>query len=265
MAAGEKYQKSGRSNQVSLFGEEEARSLRGAMTPSGITVPACAVEEEIDSISKMEKESLGFYITAHPLARYEARMRECNVIPTEALENQEEGERSVCVCGIVTEEKVVQTKKGDKMAYLRLEDLTGSVEVILFPDLYRVSSPLIKEERPLLITGTLDKTEHGMKFKATTLRLLEGISAPTPLSISDKIESPADIISSLTISLSGDADPSIMNKLKELLSGSPGDIPVYLRVESPDRSVMIDTKKTVTASSLLTAKIEILVGYGKVT
>jgi hypothetical protein len=57
----------------------------------------------------------------------------------------------------------------------------------------------------------------------------------------------------------------MMNKLKELLSGSPGDIPVYLRVESPDRSVMIDTKKTVTASSLLTAKIEILVGYGKVT
>ncbi len=264
MESGEKSQKSAKANQVSLFGEEEAPAESGMSGLVGPLEEGTRSPEAIDEISRMEKESLGFYITAHPLDRYEALMKEYKAIPTEALESHEEGERTVCVCGIVTEEKVVQTKKGDRMAYLRLEDLTGSVEVIVFPDLYRVSAPLIKQEKPLLINGTLDKTEHGMKFKATTLRLLEG--STTPVSVKPSVAAPAPdkTPSSLIIALPENAAPSMMNNLKVLLSGSPGDIPVYIKVELPERSVMIDTKKTVTASSLLIAKIEIMVGSGKV-
>lgn len=256
MEAGEKSQKSMRSNQPSLFGEAPAVSGNSGLVEP-LAESTTLIPEEIDEISKMEKESLGFYITAHPLARYEALMKELNAIPTEALENLEEGERTVCVCGIVTEEKVVQTKKGDKMAYLHLEDLTGSVEVIVFPDLYRVAAPIIKEGKPLLINGTLDKTEHGIKFKATTLRLLDGTGASSA-------GVPNQTVSSLWITLHSDATPSMMNNLKELLSGFPGEVPVYLKVEAPGRSVVIDIKKTVKANSLLIAKIEMLIGSGKV-
>ena len=265
MAEGEKSQKSAKSNQVSLFGEE-AEAL-GVPTVFALeekeTVQSA---DEIDEISRMEKESLGFYITAHPLARYEALMKEYKAIPTEALEHQEEGERTVCVCGIVTEEKVVQTKKGDKMAYLRLEDLTGSVEVIVFPDLYRAAVSVIKQGKPLFITGTLDKTEHGMKFKATTCRLLESAKgySPIPVEAVSQYQTPEKTVSSLTLSVAENTAPSVMQALKEIFNGSPGDIPVYLRVELGNTPVLIDTKKTVVASSLLIAKIEMLIGTGKV-
>jgi DNA polymerase-3 subunit alpha len=276
MEAGEKTQKSEKANQISMFGDDSS-PLEGEVR-WGVGEGEANDSESADEIARMEKESLGFYITAHPLARYEALMKEHRAIPTEALENQEESERAVCVCGIVTEEKVVQTKKGDKMAYLRLEDLTGSVEVIVFPDLYRVAAPIIKQEKPLLITGTLDKTEHGMKFKALTCRLLDGT---LPKAVSSRLSggstlaghgAPAGHVapaeqaktkSSLIISLPDNTAPSIMNNLKEILSGFPGDIPVYLHVELPERSVMIDTKTTVLASPLMMAKIEILVGSGK--
>jgi len=247
MEAGEKAQKSSKSNQASLFVMEEE---------APVVSEVVSIDE--DAISRMEKESLGFYITAHPLTRYEALMKQYNAMPTEAMEDYEGGERAVCVCGIVTEEKVVQTKKGDRMAYLRLEDLTGSVEVIVFPDLYRISAGLIKQEKPLLINGTLDKTEHGMKFKATTLRLLDSTGAPAL--IQDRATTRVAPTMELIITLPENAAPSIMNNLKELLHSAPGDMPVYIKVES----VVIDTKKTVTASSLLIAKIEIMVGSGNV-
>ena len=159
------------------------------------------------------------------------------------------------------------------MAYLRLEDLTGSIEVIVFPDLYRVAVSVIKQEKPLLITGTLDKTEHGMKFKATTCRLLEGGGAPPATGTTDRSRTvhraptapPEKTVSSLVISLAENTASSVMNNLKEILNDFPGDISVYLEIELPERSVMIDTRQTVLASSLLIAKIEILVGSGKVS
>lgn len=67
-------------------------------------------------------------------------MKKRSATPTEALAAIEE-DREVRICGVVVQEKVATTKRGDRMAYLRIEDLTGSVEVIVFPDLYQTSAP----------------------------------------------------------------------------------------------------------------------------
>ncbi len=294
MQAAEKSKKSSGSNQVSLFGEEEM-PVSGKVEETGaahVVTPADA-----DEISKMEKESLGFYITAHPLARYEALMKQRNITPTELLQNNDEdddaeggtnsvltGDRFISVAGIVTEERVVQTKKGDKMSYLRLEDLTGSIEVILFPDLYRTAAPLVKMDKPIVITGTADRTEHGVKFKATRVSLLEEginrreteLSEPTPalspstmvsdiMPVGVRIGVEKESVASLVIIFSSENEvPSKMITLKEILGRSPGTTPVLLQFKTKEQSMVIDIKTKVSASPLLTAKIEMLFESAKV-
>jgi DNA polymerase-3 subunit alpha len=283
MEAGEKSKKTAGSNQASLFGEEDLN------TASKIeeTVETAVSPEAEDEISKMEKESLGFYITAHPLARFEALMKERNITPTEMLADQEEsdtpgavrtastgaGERFISVAGIVTEERVVQTKKGDKMSYLRLEDLTGSIEVILFPDLYRSAAPLIRMEKPIVVSGTADRTEHGIKFKATRVSLLETGTVPRvssdPPMVSEIVSAPVGVSEKTRASLvivfsSGNESPSKMNDLKTILRAAPGSVPVYLEVKMQEQTVTIDTKITASVSPLLIAKIETLFESAKV-
>ena len=292
MEAAEKTKKTGGGNQPSLFGDEEigmADSTKKEEAPGQDMTP-----EDQNEISRMEKESLGFYITAHPLARYEALMKQKKITPIEMLNDNDDeesetggtvsaqgsGERFISVAGIVTEERVVQTRKGDKMSYLRLEDLTGSIEVILFPDLYRTSSSLVKMEKPIVITGTADKTEHGIKFKATRVSLLEeGSNRPEAISKPQPTASPSIVLSdiipvkvaqdmsgtSLIIVFSSEREaPSKIAALKEILHDASGTVPVYLQVGTEAQSVMVDIKTKVTPSPLLTAKIEMLFTSAKV-
>ena len=73
--------------------------------------------------------------------------------------------------------KEVVTKRGDKMAYLTLEDTKGTVEVIVFPDLYSKNLSNISSEKPLIVTGTVDKAdETGARIKAKNITLLEDMA-----------------------------------------------------------------------------------------
>lgn len=101
------------------------------------------------------------------------------------------------------------------MAYLRVEDLTGSIEVIVFPDLYQVTATLFDQDTPLLITGTLDHGDKGTKLKATRILPLTQRKQIT-IALSAKTNSPSDI-----------------TRLHKILQRSPGQIPVVLKVTVP--------------------------------
>ena len=64
------------------------------------------------------------------------------------------------------------TKKGDRMAYLTLEDLHGTVEVIVFPDLFKTAGDLIVPERLVRITGTIDRGDKGTKMRGSKIEPL---------------------------------------------------------------------------------------------
>jgi DNA polymerase-3 subunit alpha len=115
-----------------------------------------------------EKEALGFYLTSHPLIRYQEHIRALTTADTEALGEMASGVQ-VSVGGLIAEVKEISTKKGDQMAFLSLEDMKGRVEVIVFPDLFRNVRPYIKVDVPVLIRGILDKGEERHKVKASSV------------------------------------------------------------------------------------------------
>jgi len=103
-----------------------------------------------------EKEMLGLYITSHPLNEYEAALSKLTSI-SELLEMEDNSIQRIG--GIVTKIKSVYTKKNQIMYYVGLEDKTGNLEIVVFPNAVEEYKDLIKTDRILQITGRLDKKE----------------------------------------------------------------------------------------------------------
>ncbi len=129
-----------------------------------------------EEILNGEKESLGFYFSKHPLKPYEDIIRQITRYDSQNLKESEALE-DVSVVGIVSTIKEITTKRGDRMAYLSLEDTKGIVEVIVFPDLFSKEFTTIKSGKPLVISGSLEKTEDGSpKIKAKNVALLDTLT-----------------------------------------------------------------------------------------
>jgi len=157
---GQSIQEERASAQVSLFGTEEVTKGNGS---GGMKLPIVPEWHDKEKLA-FEKEALGFLITGHPLDRYIddiRRLASCDIIN---LTEQTEGSE-VRVCGIITAFKEHITKgKGERMGFVTIEDLTGSVEVAVFTDIYVNAASILKSDDPLLITGKLEKGEKGAKI-----------------------------------------------------------------------------------------------------
>ena len=103
-----------------------------------------------------EKEMLGLYITSHPLNEYESVLSNLTSI-SDLLEKEDNSIQKIG--GIVTRIKSVYTKKNQVMYYVGLEDKTGNLEVVVFPNAVEEYKEIIKTDRILKITGRLDKKE----------------------------------------------------------------------------------------------------------
>ena len=136
-----------------------------------VALPAVPPWSESDLLA-FEKEALGFYITGHPLSRYSEDIKRLSTVDTVTL--QAAGDNmTVRLAGLPTEVKEKVTKKGDRMAFVRLEDLKGSVELIVFPDCYAEAAAHLTGDTPVLVKGTVDKDERGVKLKATKVLPLD--------------------------------------------------------------------------------------------
>ena len=216
--------------------------------------PLPDVEEwEESQLLRLEKESLGFYITSHPLARHAAEIRNHATATSEGLEELSDGQE-VRLCGIIAGQKITTTKRGDKMAYLRLEDLQGTVEVIVFPDLYKKVSGILALDTPFLVTGFMDRTEKGVKIKATHIEPLTKFRERTTRR--------ADIHLQATGLTAQD-----LQRLKEILLKHQGSCPVYLYLRMPNKiesTIAIDEQIRIKPSDLFIADIERDFGKGTV-
>jgi DNA polymerase-3 subunit alpha len=237
MSMGASYQKT--KEQVSIF---EALGAAGEDTALGILQDIPEWDEHI--LLKNEKETIGFYVTGHPLAGYESKIRKHSAITTEVLGDLDDG-KEVTICGIITDIRPALTKKGDKMAYLRIEDLDGSVEVIVFPDLYKASSELLAEDRLVIITGTINKNDAGSKIKGG--RIQDLVTAPETLHTQMDIR-----LHSLGLTAED------IKNLKGILEEHRGKCPVFLHLITNQKEyvVALDNSLRITPSDKLSASIE---------
>jgi DNA polymerase-3 subunit alpha len=201
-----------------------------------------------------EKESVGFYISGHPLAAFENDLKRYATATTETLDQFADG-KEVIICGIIAGLKQKITKKNDKMAIMNLEDLAGAVEVIVFPDLFRTSQHLLVTDAPLIIRGTLDKSEQGNKIKALTLGLLTEVKRKGATRLDIRLNATGLTREDLV-------------RMKDILMRYQGPIPVYLRLQSPaggDSLISVGREIRVAPSDQLISEIESFLGAGTVS
>ena len=135
------------------------------------TMPNISEWDEKQLLS-FEKESLGFYMTGHPLKRYEDIFEKFANADTNTLREKKDGE-SVVVGGAVSSVKTITTKKGEPMAFVTIEDMYGVVEIITFSSVYAVVDSLLEVGNLILIPGHLQKGENTIKILADDVIPLE--------------------------------------------------------------------------------------------
>jgi len=168
-----------------------------------------------------EKELVGFYITKHPLARFEKLVRTYSTCSTAELKSRGDGDE-VLLGGIIPKLKLTVTRKSnEKMAILTLEDLDGTVEVLAFPITYAKCAPLIKLDAMVFVKGRLSLKEEEPKIIANEISTLESVRMKYTRSVE---------IDLLTAGLEANA----LDRLKKVLSRYPGRVPVYLNFMKPD-------------------------------
>ena len=158
-------QREKRNGQVSLFTIKSDELLNNIQD----TFDLEEVQEFSDQeLLTMEKETLGFYLSHHPLQDYQDKLSEITNADSSSLENFSDKSQLV-LGGIITNLRKKATKNGNIMAYFSLEDLHGTIEIIVFPKTLEEFKEILKEENIVIVEGRLDTMELNMKLLAESL------------------------------------------------------------------------------------------------
>src|SRR2546422_6247705 len=106
-----------------------------------------------------EYATLGFYVSGHPLAKYTGRLKQLGATELGAIEGKRSGEE-IAVAGIVVAVRPMRSRKGDRWAIFTLQDMTGVLEILAFPEAFARVEAMLKGATPLLIKGRVNVEER---------------------------------------------------------------------------------------------------------
>ena len=201
-----------------------------------------------------EKEMLGFYITKHPLARFERLLKNYSSSPIAGLSTLRDGEE-VRLGGIISKAKITTTRKTrEKMAIVSLEDLTGTVETLVFPRAFGKFASLVRVDAMVFITGKLSLREDEPKLLTDEIIPLEEVKSRFTKAVLIRLNTPG-------------LDKNTLGSLKSILAKHRGKIPVFLNFQEPSgKRISVSTGRnyTVKPNDGLLDEIENLCGSGSV-
>jgi len=197
-----------------------------------------------------EKEILGFYITGHPLARYEKLLQEYSTADSSKLKELGDGAK-IRFGGIINKVKNTVTKRtGDKMAIMMMEDLEGVVEVLVFPSSYKNVLKYVQPNLAVFVEGRLNLREDRPKI------IVEDI---VPID-----EARPRFTKKLTVNIvSIGLENNILEDVKKIFQRHKGNIPVYLSVSTKKNgsyNIVVDKDLFVSPTNDLVAELEELIG-----
>ena len=169
-----------------------------------------------------EKEVLGFYLSDHPMSGLSSLVKVWTNCTIDKLMSQEP-EKRVVVAGLVTNLRELITKKGSRMAFGQVEDLGGSVELVIFPEAFAKNELQLKTDQPVLIGGTLKHENDAAKIMVDKVGLLEDIMKKSK---------------SMTFKLESSMQKSLSD-LEGLLAKHPGKTGVDLEIMIPDLGKLV--------------------------
>ena len=241
---GQRLQRERSDPQMGLFARESRQPA--------VNLPSVPEIDEWDENQMLafEKECLGFYITGHPLSRYEDMLEKFTNANSAALQELSDG-AIVRIGGIVRNTKTIKTKKGDLMAFVVIEDLHGSVEATVFSSVYVKVYDLLIDDNPVIVQGPLQKDENSVKILADTIIPMEKAEETWSASIHFNL----DITRT---------DKAALIRLHEVFKRHPGACQGYLHLLGPEKTetiVALPDALKLRAGRPLTTEVDGLLGY----
>ena len=243
-AAGQKVQQDALLGQGSFFDS-------GGAEASSPELPVPALPDEREQLNAWEKETLGLFLSSHPLKEVRAALRarvECSLAE---LGGKPDGEW-VTVGGMIAECKRIRTKKGDPMMFATLDDLEGQVEMLVFNSAYAQNADKVDTDRVVIVRGRVDHKEQGeTKLIAQEVEPFE----PDPGEVARAAAEAAAPSSPkrLTLQVPPGVPESFLEELKEVVSNFPGDHELLLAVG--ERRLCLGPDYRVSADSACRAEL----------
>ncbi|HAV41950.1 MAG TPA: DNA polymerase III subunit alpha, partial [Acidobacteria bacterium] len=245
---GRQKQRAREESALSLFGDEYLPAPE--IPPNVLTI------NEWDDELRLayEKEVLGTYLSSHPLVSYRSRLPAITSHTIEALDPEKDFDLEVRLAGIVISIKPLRTKKEERMATMVLEDLTGKVDVTVFPEAFNKFNHYLLEGQIIWLKGKMQADSFESK-KIIASQIMPLAEAFEKLARKITVNIPVE-------ALSGED----LEHLKQILAAYPGDCPLYLQLESPSSTYLIQSAEfqKVFPSGLLVDQLEGLFGPGAV-
>ena len=258
------------SGQIDLFG-----GTGGGIEPDdeGALLPP---QEEFPQKERLtqEKEVLGFYISAHPLARYRDLIRRSG-FPTirEVLSGAQEGKykdgSAVTVMGVVQQRQVKATKNDSTMAFVTLDDGSGSIETLIFPRTFAQYGPLLEPDAAVIVEGrTSVREDEAVKILCNRVRLpQETEEAPPAVQgpvVPEPAAPPAAVRSSrerpgLFIRVPSKEDDSFRQAMR-VIRVFDGQLPVYVRFEDTGKLMAAPRNLWVDMNEVLRGELDRILG-----
>jgi len=211
--------------QINLFGDDEDAFL-GSATPKDL--PELSQKE----LLKYEKESIGYYVSGHPLNEYAEEIAQISTISFADLMDDESEENlidgmPVTVCVLASGIKTKITKNNKMMAFITAEDLTGQAEIIVFPTVFDRARKYLTEDAPLIVSGKLSfREEEEPKILCDMIEPLTH-GARVEKAELPKVSKELKPDKKLFLKFATGKD-YLLERIKPLLSENSGNIPVYI-------------------------------------
>lgn len=232
--------------QFDLFGGLGASEQSGV----GDSVEIPLGEWDKATLLAHEREMLGLYVSDHPLNGLETLLAMSTERSIASILMDERADMIVTIGGLVTSVQRKTTKKGSAWAIVTLEDLEGSLDVMVFPQTYASAGVHLVEDAVLLCRVRIDDDDDGLRTIALEV---------SPLDVSDAPAGPVRVSMAASRCV-----PPMVNRLKEVLADHPGATEVHLLLTGGARTTVLrlDDALRVTPSPSLFADLKALLGPG---
>jgi len=278
LAYAQRLQKQAGSGQTDLFGE----LIEDIGLKPQLVLDKPAVVHNSREALLWERELLGLYLSQHPLELFETYLEE-KTVPLNSLKPEHDN-KAVVIGGGIVDVREITTKNGQKMAFVKLEDRFGEIEVILFPGAYQQTIGLWERDRVVLVRGKISAKDRegnigeelkvlvddareitvqqaqayqatGKKLKALTATKRKGVTVSTSASKS----APADS-KRVYIRLHDSADQELLRRIKQIVDSREGDGEVVLIVGSDENKQAIRLPNKIALSPPVISELTEVVG-----
>jgi DNA polymerase-3 subunit alpha len=258
-------------NQISMF------DLAPDMSESTLAL-SNTMEISKSQMLSWEKELLGIYVSDHPARLFFDQIDTC-VTAAEDLTKRQEDE-IVTVIGVISDVKRILTKKKQEpMAFVRIEDVTGSTEMVVFPRTYSKIRTFLEPDTLVVVQGKVSIRERNEETEWSVLvdkfipfkekdipRLVHMLKTTTWYEDGFEEDEEEEDLSDYGVSVEVPAKPSheMITALREVFKASPGHEPVYLVVDSGGKQRKVATEYSIEKSDNVLKRIKDIVGHSKV-